>query len=77
MVPRRPLPQKRPIHPNKDTDKLVKKAWQAKWRCVRKGNHIYCYPPGSEVPVVVKSTSSSNRDPKNLEKMFERAGLDI
>jgi hypothetical protein len=77
MTAYRPSPPKRPVHQDKDLDKLVKKAWQSEWRCVRKGNYIYCYPPSGEGPVVVKSTPSSNRYPKNLEKMFERAGLKI
>jgi hypothetical protein len=68
---------KRPIHQDKDLDKLVKKAWKAKWRCVRKGNYIYCYPPSDEGPVVVKSTPSGSRYLKNLEKTFERAGLNL
>jgi len=75
MATRRPPPPKRPIHQDKDLDKLVKKAWKAKWRCVRKGNYIYCYPPSGEGSVVVKSTPSGSRYLKNLEKTFERAGL--
>lgn len=71
-------PQKRPKHQNKDLDRLVKKAWEASWRCVRKGNYIYCFPPnGDEGPVQVKSTPSGSRYQKNLEKAFERAGLDL
>jgi hypothetical protein len=78
MTARRPSPPKRPIHQDKDLDKFVKKAWEAKWRCVRKkNNYIYCYPPSGEGPVVVKSTPSSSRYPKNLEKLFERAGLEL
>ena len=71
-------PPKRPVHQDKDLDRLVKKAWNAEWRCVRKKNYIYCYPPsGKEGPVVVKSTPSGSYYLKNLEKTFERAGLDL
>jgi hypothetical protein len=77
MAQAKPTPLKRPIHQDKDLDKLVKKAWRANWRCVRKGNYIYCYPPSGEGPVQVKSTPSSSRYPKNLEKTFERAGLKL
>lgn len=78
MTARRPSPQKRPIHQDKDLDKLVKKAWNAGWHCVRKkSNYIYCYPPSGEASVVVKSTPSGSRYLKNLEKMFERAGLEL
>jgi len=66
-------PSKRQLHQDKD---IVKKAWKAGWPCVRKGNYIYCFPPGGEEgPVQVKSTPSGSRYLKNLEKTFERAGL--
>jgi hypothetical protein len=70
-------PPKRPIHQDKDLDKLVKQAWKAGWRCVRKNNYIYCYPPGDGPPVLVKSTPSSSRYPRNLKQAFRRAGLDL
>jgi hypothetical protein len=70
-------PPKRPRAREKDLDKIVKKAWDAGWRCMRKSNYIYCYPPSGEGPVVVKSTPSSSRYLKNLEKTFERAGLKL
>ena len=71
-------PPKRPVHQDKDLDKLVKKAWKAGWSCIRKGNYIYCFPPGGkEGPVQVRSTPSGSRYPKNLEKAFERAGLEL
>jgi hypothetical protein len=74
-TPRSPAP-KRPIHQDKDLDKLVKKAWKAGWNCVRKGNYIYAYPPDGGPPVQIKSTPSGSRYPKNLEKAFNRAGLE-
>ena len=77
MAASRPSPSKRPVHQDKDLDKLVKKAWKANWRCVRKANYIYCYPPSGVGPVVVKSTPSGSRYLKNLEKTFERAGLEL
>jgi len=56
---------------------MVKQAWDAGWRCVRKRNYIYCYPPSGDGFVVVKSTPSGSRYRKNLEKQFERAGLEL
>jgi len=68
---------KRPRAREKDLDKMVKQAWDAGWRCVRKRNYIYCYPPSGDGFVVVKSTPSGSRYRKNLEKQFERAGLEL
>lgn len=76
LEPMPPVP-KRPVHPDKDLDKLVKKAWRASWPCVRKGNYIYCYPPDGGRFITVKSTPSGSRYLKNLEKEFERRGLDL
>ena len=73
-----PAAPKRPKHQDKDLDRLIKLAWEADWRCVRKkNNYIYCYPPGDGPPVLVVSTPSSNRYPKNLRQAFRRAGLDV
>jgi hypothetical protein len=77
MATRRPPPPKRPVHQDKDLDKLVKKAWKAGWRCVRKGNYIYCYPPDGSRFIAVKSTPSGSHYLKNLEKEFERKGLKL
>jgi hypothetical protein len=72
-----PPAPKRPKHQQKDLDRIVKKAWDAGWRCARKGNYIYCYPPSGDRFVVVASTPSGSRYLKNLEKKFERAGLEL
>ena len=71
-------PPKRPRARNKDLDKMVKLAWDAGWRCeLRRSNYILCYPPGDGPPVIVKSTPSEARYPKNLRAQFKRAGLDL
>jgi hypothetical protein len=72
------IPAKRPKARRKDLDKLVKKAWDAGWRCVeRRSNYIQCYPPNGDPPVTVKSTPSEGRYEKNLRAAFRRAGLDV
>jgi hypothetical protein len=71
-----PVP-KRPVHQDKDLDKLVKKAWKAGWRCARKGNYIYCYPPEGGRFVVVKSTPSGRYYITVLEREFRQRGLDL
>jgi hypothetical protein len=71
-------PANRPRAREKDLDKLVKKAWEAGWRCERRSsNYIFCYPPGDGAPVVVKSTPSGSRYLENLRLRFKRAGLDL
>ncbi len=79
MVEAKPTPPKRPKARQKDLDKLVKKAWEAGWRCERrKSNYVLCYPPGEDQgPVVVKCTPSEGRYLKNLRAAFERAGLEL
>jgi hypothetical protein len=69
-------PQKRPVHQDKDLDKLVKKVWRAGWRCVRKGNYIYCYPPDGGRFIAVKSTPSGKHYRKVLERELRQRGLD-
>lgn len=71
-------PPKRPQARRKDLDQLVKRAWDAGWRCERrKSNYIACFPPDGGAPVIVKSTPSGSRYLKNLRKAFERAGLEL
>jgi len=72
----KPAP-KRPEHPDKDLDKIVKKVWKAGWRCVRKGNYIYCYPADGGRFVAVKSTPSSRHYRKVLERELRQRGLDL
>jgi hypothetical protein len=71
-------PPRRPRAREKDLDKMVKRVWDAGWRCERRSsNYIFCYPPMDGPPVVVKSTPSGSRYRENLRLQFKRAGLDL
>ncbi len=66
---------KRPKHPKKDWDALVKKAWEAHWWCERRKKYIYCYAPNGEDIVKVPMTPSDWRTIRNKKRDFRDAGL--
>lgn len=66
---------KRPIHPKKEWDALVKQAWKAKWWCERRKKYIYCYSPNGEDIVKVPMTPSDWRTIRNKKRDFRDAGL--
>lgn len=76
----------RPKACQKDYDKLVKVAWDAGWRCVRKPNgYVQCFPPpGSPPPrpgdpyfVQVPCTPSKQGTLNITKRKFRRFGLDL
>jgi len=68
---------KRPKHPNKEWDELVKLAWNASWWCERRKKYIYCYSPNLEDIVKVPMTPSDWRTIRNKKRDFRAAGLMI
>ena len=69
---------KRPVHAKKDYDRLVKAAWRNGWWCERKKtNYIYCYPPGDEGVVVLKSTPRKQGTLNLATEKMRKFGLDV
>jgi hypothetical protein len=66
---------KRPEHPKKEWDALVKLAWKASWWCERRKKYIYCYSPNGEDIVKVPMTPSDWRTIRNKKRDFKAAGL--
>jgi len=68
---------KRPEHPKKEWDALVKLAWKASWWCERRKKYIYCYSPNEEDIVKVPMTPSDWRTIRNKKRDLKAAGLRI
>lgn len=68
---------KRPKHPRKEWDDLVKLAWSAGWWCERRKKYVYCYSPNREDIVKVPMTPSDWRTIRNKKRDFRAAGLKI
>jgi hypothetical protein len=66
---------RRPEHPKKEWDALVKQAWKAKWWCERRRKYIYCYSPNEEDIVKIPMTPSDWRTIRNKKRDFRDAGL--
>jgi hypothetical protein len=66
---------RRPEHPKKEWDALVKQAWKAKWWCERRRKYIYCYSPNGEDIVKIPMTPSDWRTIRNKKRDFRDAGL--
>jgi hypothetical protein len=67
----------RPEASKKDYDRLVKAAWKAGWWCERRGNYIYCYPPGIDACVLVKSSPKKQGTYNLTRDKFRKLGLDV
>lgn len=67
-----------PRHNDKDYRLLVKAAWAAGWKCVKKTKYIHCYPPDeTKDSVWVPMTPSSQRTLRNVKSNFKAAGLSV
>lgn len=67
-----------PGHTDKDYRLLVKAAWGAGWKCVKKKKYIHCYPPDeTKDSVWVPMTPSSQRRLRNVKANFRAAGLPV
>lgn len=67
----------RPIAPDKDLDKFVKKAWASGWWCQWGGQYVKCYSPDGVTIIPVVSTPSSQRTLRRFRSKFRQAGLDV
>lgn len=69
---------RRPKHPKKDYDALVKQAWEAGWWCWRdSNNYIRCRDPEGKGTVPIPSTPSKQGTLQLKKRQLRRYGLDV
>lgn len=67
----------RPRARDKQTDALVRAAWDAGWRVEQGRKHIRVYPPDpTQAIVTIAGTPSDHRTVKNTRAQLRRSGLD-
>jgi hypothetical protein len=69
---------RRPLHQDKDYDRLIKAAWDAGWWCRRsRKNYIHCYRPSDNRMVSVPSTPRKQGTLSLTTRKFRTLGLDV